>query len=506
MRSAGITIIAYGYAAYAAYLVFSPGDLPVGYRYLILLVASLMLLAAHGLRLIRGSQIHHLFRNRQTLHSSPTDAVLAGWEILFGWLGVTAALVFLYYAAPAEQLEAWYPRLFLCLSVLFVAAFRRALIFLASILPFVVTITLLAFWQDILAGAYNEAAVKGAFLLLDGFLVRRAFRIAHAGGIFAINELEMPVGPGRVGERFSAFIRTQSSHFPKTGYQLDLTCVRQGKGSGRRATGEVLRHYRKTVRGDMPGARYSGCSVPVDFELPEDAPPTSASGDSRVTWTLRAAAELSDSAFSVVFEVPVEEAAPEPLRDNRERIDGGAGARPPHPAPMGVNHDGALMFKSGSDWNASGELLTMSYFGLWCQLVWLASMNALDLPALVMFGVGLAFLAGLLWPLRARVVTEFRDGVLRVKRRALLGSRRLIAEGPQVADVIVKRSGFRAGLIEACPYYDVLIQTDAGKRIVAGTQFRERRGAEAAAKELKAAAENPSPAASAGLGLELQDA
>ena len=148
-RSVGIAVVAYGYAAYAAYLAFAAGSLPIGYRHLVLFVAGVLLLAAHGLRLIQRSQIQRLFKNRQTLESPPSEAVMAAWEILFGWLGVTCALVFLYYASPAEQLEIWYPRLFLCLSVLFVAAFRRALIFLATVLPFVFTITLLALWQDL---------------------------------------------------------------------------------------------------------------------------------------------------------------------------------------------------------------------------------------------------------------------------------------------------------------------------------------------------------------------
>lgn len=503
-RSVGITVAAYGYAAYAAYLAFSAGDLPVGYRYLVLLVASLLLLAAHGLRLIRRSQIQRLFKNRQTLESPPSEAVMAAWEILFGWLGVTCSLVFLYYAAPAEELEAWYPRLFLCLSVLFIAAFRRALIFLATVLPFVFTITLLALWQDVQAGAMGEAIAKVAFLLLDGALLWWAARIARAGGIFSVSEFEMPIGPGRLGERLAGFIRTQSTHFPSNGYSLDLTCVRQSKSDSKRSTGEVLHHYRKVVRGDMPGARYSGCSVPVDFSIPAGAAPTSASEGERITWTLRASADLSDSAFSATFEVPIEEAPPEALRSPQERIEGGLGADPPDSVPIGDFRDGAVIFKSGSDWNASGELLTASYFCMWCQLVWLATVQALGWPSILMFAVGLIFLAGLLWPLGTRVITELRDGVLRANRRELWASRTDTVAGPLVESVTVRSKGLRPGLIDAQPYFDIVIETQAGRKLTAGTQFRERRGAHAVAMELQCVTEEQTQLAGEQLAYECQ--
>ena len=503
-RSAGITIVAYGYAAYAAYLAFSPGSLPIGYRYLVLLVACLVLLAAHGLRLIRRSQIQRLFKNRQTLESPPAEAVMAAWEILFGWLGVTCALVFLYYAAPAEQLEVWYPRLFLCLSVLFVAAFRRALIFLATLLPFVFTITLLALWQDLQAGAPGEAVVKVAFLLLDGALLGWAAKIARAGGVFSNSEFEMPVGPGRLGEFLSGFVRTQCTHFPSNGYSLDLTCVRHSKGDSRRSTGEVLHHYRKVVRGDMPGARYNGCSVPIEFAIPADAAPTSASENARITWTLRASADLSDSAFSASFEVPVEEAPPNALRSPRERIEGGLGADPPDAVPIGDFREGAVVFKSGSDWNASGELLTASYFCMWCQLVWLVTVQALGWPSILMFVVGLVFLAGLLWPLGISVITELRDGVLRASRRELWASRVDTVAGPLMQGVTVRSAGLRPGLIDAQPYYDVVIETEAGRRLIAGTQFRERRGAQAVAMELQCITEEQTQTAGERLAYEFQ--
>jgi hypothetical protein len=503
-KSVAIIVVAYAYASYAAYLAFGPSSLPVGYRYLVLLVATLLLLAAHGLRLINRSQIQRLFKNRQTLQSTPSEAVMAGWEILFGWLGLTCALVFLYYAAPAAELAAWYPRLFLCLSVLFVAAFRRTLIFLATILPFVATITLLALWQDLSTGAVGEAASTAVFLVLDGALLYWAARLARACGIFSINEFEMPLGPGRVGDRLTGFVRTQSSHFPENGYQLDLTCIRQSKSGKQQATGEVLHHIRKTVRGDRAGARYSGCSIPVEFEIPASAAPTAASDGSRTKWMLSASAELSDSAFETSFEVPVEEADSKTLHASSERIDVGPGAHAPQPVTVGSFREGAVVFRTGSDWNASGELLTAAYFCFWCQLVWLSTVEALGWPTIAMFAVGLFFLAGLLWPLGTRVITELRDSVLHTQRRELWRTQVDTVAGPLVSEVTVARSGLRAGLIEARPCYDVVVKTQAGRRLTAGTQFRERRTAEATAAELKSVAVEQTRLVGKQLALETQ--
>jgi hypothetical protein len=113
--------------------------------------------------------------------------------------------------------------------------------------------------------------------------------------------------------------------------------------------------------------------------------------------------------------------------------------------------------------------------------------EALGWPSLAMFAVGLVFLAGLLWPLGTRVVTELRDGVLRTNRLELWSSRMQTIAAPLVEGVNVRSAGLRPGLIDAQRCYDVIVQTQAGRKFTAGTQFRERRGAQAVAKELQAA-------------------
>ena len=195
-----LLVTAYLFAVYAAGLVFSrEAEMTSGYRYLLLLTAVLLLLAAHGFGLIRNSQIRRLDETAQgTVRDVTTDVTLSVWEILFGWLGVIFALTFLYYAAPPEQLSDWHPRLFLCLVVFFGAMYQRALIFVYCLLPFLFTMTALELWQGWGVESPAESAAKAIFLALNLALLWWSARLSRAHGIFAVSELEMPLGPGHL--------------------------------------------------------------------------------------------------------------------------------------------------------------------------------------------------------------------------------------------------------------------------------------------------------------------
>ena len=70
--------------------------------------------------------------------------------------------------------------------------------------------------------------------------------------------------------------------------------------------------------------------------------------------------------------------------------------------------------------------------------------------------------------------------------------------------VTVRSSGLRPGLIDAQPYFDVIIETQAGRRLTTGTQFRERRGAHAVAMELQCVTEEQTQRAGEQLAYEFQ--
>ncbi len=484
--SSGLLLAAaYGFAGFAVFAVYQRGaQIQGGYLYLLALVAVLLLLAGHGVELVRRSQARRLNANASRINDVATSVTLAIWEIFFGWLGLLSALVFLYYAAPPLTLADWYPRLFLCVTVLFAAMSQRALTFFHTTLPFVLTATILALYEQSSSEALAEAVAKVGFLAIDLGLLLWALRLARAEGVFSVSQFELPVGPGRIGGRLTGVIRNQTRTTPIGGYLLELTCLRQTREKGKAASGEVLCHLRQVVRGDLPGARFNHSSVPVDFALPESALASAAADQARVAWTLRAEAQLPDTDFKCVFEAPVEQDVAPDSQPRQAALTDPVGAKPPTPAPLGKPNGKAVLFRPPETWNAATELLVSSYFAFWAQLVWLSTAEALGWEGMAMFVVGLCFLVALVAPWFQRLECELSpDGVV-TRRRTPFGTKRATVELPVIESIEVEPSSVRAGLVDAIQHYSLFLRTREGRRIEAAGTFRERRIAEAAAAEV----------------------
>ena len=298
-------VVAYAFAGTVAWRTFYQGiELSAGEQYIQLLTASLLLLGAHGFGMFRRSQARRFSTTGGTVRDVTTDVTMSVWEILFGWLGVAFALIFLFNTAPAASLDEWYPRLFLCLVVFFGAMYHRALIFVLAVLPFVFTITAQSLWTGFYTDPKGETLARALFLALDLGVLVWAGRLARTHGSFSVSELELPRGPGVVGGDLSGTILCPQQVAPDSGYQLDLSCIRQTKEKGRRASGEILWHFRQFVRGELPGGGAASSSVPVRFELPEAALGTAGADGARIAWTLRASAATAGVGLLVLLRGP----------------------------------------------------------------------------------------------------------------------------------------------------------------------------------------------------------
>ena len=482
--SGALLALAYGFGLYAAPVVFGAGEENAGYRYLLLLTATLLLLAAHGFRLIRKSQIQRLDSRGGGVKDVSTDVTMSVWEIFFGWLGVSSALMFLYYAAPATELADWHPRIFLCVVVFLGATYQRALVFVYSTLPFVLTVTLLDAWAGWGAVGALESWSKLGLVALDLGLLVWAAQLTQAHGVFTISELETPVGPGRIGGRLCGVIRSRQRAIPEAGYQLDLSCIRQFRKEAGGSSGEVLFHFRKLVRGDLPGARFSGSSVPVEFELPEAALASASAGGARISWTLRATAQLPEADFGCSFEAPVEDADQDGgARDGWSLADLSGAQSPVAPRAAEAVGDG-FVFRDQIQPNASSELVTLACLLFWFQLMWLSTAAGIDWATWAMFAAGIGFLGALLAPWTVRRELRIENGEATIIRRTPWGLRKETLPLHEIEVIEAAPDGWRTGLVDAIQYYHVRLTTIRGRRAVALSHFREKRLAEAVAEQV----------------------
>jgi hypothetical protein len=318
-----------------------------------------------------------------------------------------------------------------------------------------------------------------------------------------VSQLEMPLGPGAVGGNLFGVIRCPQKVAPESGYRLDLSCIRQTKEKGRRASGEILWHFRKFVRGDLPGGAGSRSSVPVRFDLPEAALATAGAEGARIAWTLRASAQLSESDYGCAFEVPILDAAQSALGVQHSWPEEAMpGSEEPEIRIYGRREGGAMVFGFRGQWNRASEIITAAYFGFWFQLMWLATGKGLDWTVWTMFGVGLFFLATLLAPWFSSIETQVTGQGVRIIRRKPWGRRAQTVTMGDVAEIEVAGDGLRTGLLDATDYYRVNLITRDGRKVLVGEHLRERRGAEIAAAQIqtainraKASARSEAPAA-----------
>jgi hypothetical protein len=364
-------------------------------------------------------------------------------------------------------------------------------------LPFVFTVTAQALWVGYEIDPKGETLARALFLALDLGVLVWAGRLAKRHGVFSASELEMPLGPGSVGGDLQGVIRCPQQVAPASGYQLDLSCIRQTKEKGRRASGEILWHFRKLVRGDLPGGGASSSTVPVRFELPEAALATAGAEGARIAWTLRASAQLPESDFACSFEVPILDQAQASLGVQESwSEDAVVGAQEPEIEIFGRREGEAMAFRFKGNWNRASEIITASYFLFWFQLMWLATGRGLDWGVWTMFGVGLFFLWTLLAPWFSSIETRVSPTEIRVIRSSPWGRRSDSVEPAEVTDVEVAPDGLRTGLLDATDYYAVHLVVNGGRKVKVAGHLRERRAAEIAASQIHTAIERASAKAS----------
>ncbi len=315
---------------------------------------------------------------------------------------------------------------------------------------------------------------------------------------YGVSRFEMASVPGSPGGRLSGAIRTGFDLSPEDGFSLRLTCASRtssGSGKNRSVRENILWRDERTMNRALPGPDPAGGSIPVYFEIPADARPTTLDDpDDRVLWTLDADCRVPGLDYHAEFEVPVfptgdpapaAGAAPAdpmaeylaPEQPYRPRSDSPIQLRPS--AGGGIEIDFPAARNPGAAFSMSAFLL------LWCGAIWLqVHLRApLIFPIIFgLFGLLLLWIALDLWLGTCRVVIE--AGEVRVRLGLLgLGPTRIFpcSEIQQVVLRINMQSGGRSGT----PYYDIALVRRNGRRIAAGQHLRDKREAEWLAAQIR---------------------
>jgi hypothetical protein len=354
-------------------------------------------------------------------------------------------------------------------------------------------------------GAGNRLAALGfVFPIIGlGLLINALVKTWHRLK-YGVSRFEMAAVPGRPGGRLSGAIRTGRDLRPESGFGLRLTCASRtvsGSGEDRSIREDILWRDERTMSRAMPGPDGAGCAIPVYFEIPADARPTTPDdGDDRILWILDADCRVPGLDFHAEFEVPVfptGDAAPAA----GAAMGGGTAATDPMAEylapeqPYRPSSDSPIQVRPSAgggteiDFPAArspGAAFSMSAFlMLWCGAIWLQVYLRAPLIFPIVFGLFGLLLLWItldLWLGTSRVVID--TGEVRIRSGLLgLGPTRLFpcSDVQQVILRINMQSGGRTGT----PYYDIVLVRQNGRRIAAGQHLRDKREAEWLAAQIR---------------------
>lgn len=464
---------------------FATQDIEPGYRYLIVLLAVPMFLAAHGIAFVRWRNPKG--KTKGAIGSHNLVGRHTALEVFLTWLAVSSVLLSLYYIAPADDLRDWYPRFFLILTVVFAATLDRALVFVCGMMPFMLTLSGLAFWTFDRGSLVSwnpslEPIGAAALLLLDFAVFIWALRLARRSGVFGMPLYHSNGSLARLGGWISGVIATTQCDNADAGYLVQLACIGKRCGDG---PSEVLWTGETRVAGEPSQQRRGQIDIPVQIRLPRTDQAVAGLEDPDSRWMLRVQAALPEANFRATFEVPV-------LAGDRRDSTATTGAMR-HADPMRPKSyataakPGTTKFRFSELWNSSSELVAGAACLFWVQLIWLTTREPLDWAGWAMFGVGLVVLSRVIAPWLVKTTVVIGEATLQVTHeRLFLRTRRSVLK-TAVRRILVERGKVRTGAAASLGYYRLIVECDNQHRIEVGRHLRDRATAEQAALEIEAA-------------------
>ena len=299
--------------------------------------------------------------------------------------------------------------------------------------------------------------------------IRQTVRVLRFGRTF----LQLQTLPAPLGGKFRGTIDVRLPYPLPHGIQLAFTCVnRVSTGTGEeRSTSEYIRwQEKKTLDPGQVLLGPQGATIPVEFDVPRDMPPSdSTDPDNQTLWLVRAQADVPGVKFDDTYEVPVFETRESPTyqdwhskEEAKERIHPPtAPIRPTvhvSPAPEGGTQ---FYFPAGRNTSAAfGVTFFLFFFGVAEALIFY-----LHAPLIfpIFFGVFvlLLFVIALnLWFGTARIVATSDRFTLRTSTLGLGSSKQWATS--QILDLYLKIT-MQSGGAKGTAYYTVML-TDTTRR------------------------------------------
>lgn len=159
-------------------------------------------------------------------------------------------------------------------------------------------------WLYLVVGLFPAIGVGFVAWLAKQWLRRRKY---------GASTLRLATVPGVIGGKFSGVVLAPVAVRAADAVRVSLTCTRVVK-SGEDTKTELLWQDERDIAKFLDAGEPGRVGVPVMFTIPSHAQPTD--DDKRVTWTLKAKAQLPGIDYAASFEVPVFRTA-----DSQEGID-----------------------------------------------------------------------------------------------------------------------------------------------------------------------------------------
>jgi hypothetical protein len=315
--------------------------------------------------------------------------------------------------------------------------------------------------------------------------VRATLRYRRYGS----SRFDLATRPAIVGHVLEGTVRTPSDLRPPEGYHVVLSCIRRettGSGKNRSTTERVLwQDERRTMGG--------AARLPVAFAIPHDVLPCDpGSAGDPVLWRLAVTGEVPGVDYSATFEVPVfrTSASDAPLTDEDRAVAAAsivpADYRQPADSRIQVSttRRGTEIYFPPAR-NTGFAVGISSFTALWMGAI--ALTIVLHAPLLFpivfgLFGLLLVFMVLDAWLGVTRVTAG--DGQVTVATGWLVPRRERTLRAADISTVTARIASQQG----TTPYYDITIETKAGKRVAAGRAVRDKREAEWLAATLMRAA------------------
>jgi len=317
----------------------------------------------------------------------------------------------------------------------------------------------------------------GALLLV--WAIRETIRTRK----FGVTRFELAHLPGVIGKGVGGLIRTTVPVRPADGFAVRLSCINRvtsGSGKNRTTTEHVRWQDETTVTAFDMDPDTGGTMIPVAFRIPLDQPPCDdRNSNNRILWRLEASADVPGVDFHVAFDVPVfrtEETAEARGEAEEGRTSPPAPFEQPPDSKIRVSELGRgreIVFPPARH---PGPAIGITVFAiLWTGVLWMLVRLGAPLLFPIVFGVfEILVLVGVVSMWMSTSAVQLLPGRVTIRRGLLVPTRSITLEAGEIAGVSLSK-GMQSG---TKLYHNIVVETSAGKTVVAGSNVTNRREAE----------------------------